>query len=97
MQDDSTFSNPLLTVAALGERNSEESRRKALAVKAGMKRNAGERELSGGPRPYGYRWVGELIDGKEVSHLEVIPAEAAVVARMWTTSMGSRSGPWPVG
>lgn len=37
VQDDSTFTNPLLAVA-LGERNAEDSRRKALAVKAGMAR-----------------------------------------------------------
>src|SRR3954464_10379489 len=39
VQDDSTFSNPLLAFA-MGERNMEDSRRKAAAVSSGMKRVA---------------------------------------------------------
>ena len=37
VQDDSTFQNPVLAVV-MGERNMEDSRRKSLAVKAGMER-----------------------------------------------------------
>jgi DNA invertase Pin-like site-specific DNA recombinase len=85
VQDDSTFTNPLLTMA-LGERNAEDSRRKALSVKDGMRRRAERGKLSGGPRPYGYRWVSELADdGRKVSHLEVVPAEAEIVRRMFTS------------
>jgi hypothetical protein len=82
VQDDSTFTNPLLTFA-MGERNAEDSRRKSLAVAAGMKRRAQAGKATGGPRPYGYRYG---TDG-----LEVVPEEAEIVRRMFSELLAGRS------
>lgn len=76
VEDDSTFSNPILAVA-LGERNAEDSRRKSESVKKGMKRRAARGLPTGGPRPYGYRY------GENGAGLEVIAAEAAIVRRIF--------------
>jgi DNA invertase Pin-like site-specific DNA recombinase len=77
VQDDSTFTNPLL-IMALGERNTEDSRRKGLAVAAGMKRSA-QRGKHNGRAPYGYRHEGQGAD----SVLGVEPADAAVVQKLY--------------
>ena len=53
VQDDSTFQNPVLAVV-MGERNMEDSRRKSLAVKAGMERRRKRGLYNGGFTPYGY-------------------------------------------
>ena len=53
VQDDSTFTNPLL-IMALGERNAEDSRRKAAATSAGRHRAAKRGEWCGNV-PDGYR------------------------------------------
>jgi site-specific DNA recombinase len=53
VQDDSTFENPVLAVV-MGERNMEDSRRKSLAVKAGMERRRKRGLYNGGYTPYGY-------------------------------------------
>jgi site-specific DNA recombinase len=53
VQDDSTFQNPVLAVV-MGERNMEDSRRKSLAVKAGMERRRKRGLYNGGYTPYGY-------------------------------------------
>lgn len=44
----------LLLGAIGGMRNHQDSKRKSLAVTAGLRRRAGRGKLSGGPRPYGY-------------------------------------------
>lgn len=81
VQDDSTFTNPLLAFA-MGERNYEDSRRKSEAVKAGMRRRGAERgRLNGGPRPYGYRW--ERLRDERGSQLVIEPAEAELVRRIF--------------
>jgi DNA invertase Pin-like site-specific DNA recombinase len=72
-QDDSTFTNPLLAFA-MGERNAEDSRRKSLSVKAGMRRRAQAGKFHGGPRPYGFKPV----DGR----LRAVESEHAVVRRI---------------
>jgi site-specific DNA recombinase len=82
VQDDSTFTNPLLAFA-MGERNAEDSRRKSLAVAAGMKRLAQAGRPSGGPRPYGYRY--------EVGELLVVDAEGVIVRRIFPEFAGGRS------
>jgi DNA invertase Pin-like site-specific DNA recombinase len=91
VQDDSTFTNPLL-IMALGERNTEDSRRKGLAVQAGLRRRVVQRhQFVGGRRPFGYRWAPELDangnpierDGRLVKRLEPCPEEAAVVRRIF--------------
>lgn len=82
VQDDSTFTNPLLTFA-MGERNAEDSRRKSLAVKAGMRRRKEAGMPNGGPRPYGYRY--------EDGHLVVVDAEGVIVRRIFMDFVGGRS------
>jgi DNA invertase Pin-like site-specific DNA recombinase len=82
VQDDSTFTNPLLTFA-MGERNAEDSRRKSLAVAAGMKRRAQSGKANGGPRPYGYRYA----DGG----LVVVTEEAVIVVRVFSEFVSGRS------
>ena len=84
VQDDSTFTNPLLTFA-MGERNSEDSRRKSLAVAAGMKRRAEAGKPNGGPRPYGYAYA---VDG---SGLHPVAAEAVIVRRIFSEFVAGRS------
>jgi len=73
VQDDSTFTNPLLTFA-MGERNAEDSRRKSLAVKAGMRRRAVAGKYHGGPRAFGF----ECVDGA----MRAVDSEQAVVRRI---------------
>jgi len=75
-----------------GERAHGESERKAQAVSAGMRRRAAQRgKLPGGHRPYGYKWVFELIDGQRVGSLEVVPAEADVVRRVYEDTVNGAS------
>lgn len=73
VQDDSTFTNPLLTFA-MGERNAEDSRRKSLAVKAGMRRRAETGKHHGGPRPFGF----DSVDGE----MRAVAGEQAIVRRI---------------
>jgi site-specific DNA recombinase len=82
VQDDATFTNPLLTFA-MGERNAEDSRRKSLAVAAGMRRRSEAGKHHGGPRPYGY----EYQDGG----LVMVSAEAEIVRRIYTEYLAGRS------
>lgn len=74
VQDPQTFSD-LLYAVVTGQRNSEDSRRKSLAVQSGMKRRAESGKHPGGPRRFGYRYV----DGGLVH----VPAEIAVVRRIF--------------
>jgi site-specific DNA recombinase len=72
------------SVAAVGRRAYIDSKRKSKSVKKGLRRRAEQKgKLCGGPRPYGYRWVTEMIDNKRVSHLEQVPAEAEIVRRIF--------------
>ncbi|MQA74179.1 MAG: hypothetical protein GEU88_07555 [Solirubrobacterales bacterium] len=82
VQDDSTFTNPLLAFA-MGERNAEDSRRKSLAVKAGKARRAALGLALGGPRPYGYRW--------ENGDLVIVREEAEIVRRIYAETLQGRS------
>lgn len=82
VQDDSTFTNPLLAFA-MGERNAEDSRRKSLAVKAGMRRRKEAGKPNGGPRPYGYRYEG--------GGLVVVESEAVIVRRIFDEFTAGRS------
>ena len=59
VQDDSTFTNPML-VAAIGERNREDSSRKSAATKAGKRRRWQLGKALGGPVHDGYTLVPEL-------------------------------------
>ena len=78
VQDDHNLEDAL-RVVLIGERNNEDSKRKADAVKSGLRRRAERGKLVGGTRPYGYRWVSELVDGRKVSHLEPVPEEVPIV------------------
>jgi site-specific DNA recombinase len=82
VQDDSTFTNPLLAFA-MGERAHEDSRRKGLAVKAGMERRA-RRGLTSGQRIYGYR-LRENGEG-----LDIDPFEAGIVRRVFREFIAGR-------
>jgi DNA invertase Pin-like site-specific DNA recombinase len=81
-QDDSTFTNPLLAFA-MGERNAEDSRRKSLAVKAGMRRLAEAGKFHGGPRPFGL----EPVDGR----LRAVESEQAVIRRIDAEFLGGKT------
>jgi len=93
VQDPQTFDGMGLVYAALmGDRNHEGSARKSKAVTDGMRRRAADRgKLAGGPRPYPYQWVSELIEGRKVSHLEVVPDEAEVVREVYRLTINGMS------
>jgi DNA invertase Pin-like site-specific DNA recombinase len=76
VQDDATWTTPMghLIPALMGERNYEDSRRKGLAVKAGMKRSA-ERGMHMGRAPFGYRRQGPK--------LVIVPAQATIVEKVF--------------
>jgi site-specific DNA recombinase len=82
VQDDATWTTPMghLIPALMGERNYEDSRRKGLAVQAGMRREAAKGRFVGGRVPYGYLGVGKGADRK----LEEAPAQADVVRSIFT-------------
>lgn len=77
VQDDATWTTPMghLIPALMGERNYEDSRRKGLAVQAGMRREAAKGRFVGGRVPFGYAGVGK----REARDLVEAPAEAAIV------------------
>ena len=77
VQDDhfAEESTSLLMGALMGQRNTEDSKRKSLAVKAGMQRRVERGRPSSGRAPYGYRYG----DGT----LEVIKEEAPIVRRVY--------------
>jgi site-specific DNA recombinase len=74
----------LLMAAVQGQRNTEDSRRKAESVRAGMKRRA-ERGMFSGPRPYGYEYA------KDESGLMINTAEAEIVRRIFAEYCAGRS------
>ncbi len=86
VQDDSTFDSPILAVV-MGERNSEDSRRKGEAVKAGLARRRSLGKYIGS-RPYGYRWKRNEDDERI---LVPDPAEAAVVRRIFAEYLAGES------
>jgi site-specific DNA recombinase len=74
----------LVLAALYGERAHADSRAKSEHTKAGKRRAAERGRRNGGPRPFGYRHVPCLVDGKPSSSLEIVPSEAAAVRRMFT-------------
>jgi DNA invertase Pin-like site-specific DNA recombinase len=64
VQDPSTFEN-LVMAAVMGERNTEDSRRKALAVKAGLARRRQRGLHNGGTAGYGYLYRRNADDERE--------------------------------
>ncbi len=81
VQDDSTFTNPLLAFA-MGERNAEDSRRKSLAVKAGMKRRREAGKHHGGPPAFGTAYRG----GDQVPVESMVP----IVRRIFAEYLAGR-------
>jgi site-specific DNA recombinase len=76
----------LLLGAIGGMRNNQDSRRKSLAVKDGMTRRRASGKSTGGPAPFGYRWVQEYkpkTTGRPVSRLEEHPDESVIVRRIF--------------
>lgn len=87
VEDDSTFENPVMAVV-MGERNHQDSKRKAASVTAGMRRRFEKGLTNGGRRPYGY----DLIDTPETnSVLTVNQAEATIVKRIFAEADAGRS------
>ncbi len=82
-QDPQTFTAGLAMAAMMGDRNTEDSRRKSLAVKAGMKRRREAGKHHGGPPAYGT----EYRDGEQVP----VKAQAPIVKRMFAEYVGGRS------
>ncbi|MGN6216148.1 MAG: recombinase family protein [Solirubrobacterales bacterium] len=86
VEDDSSLENVVMA-AVMGERNTEDSRRKGAAVKAGMERKRQRGEYIG-HRPYGYRW-----ERNEEDKRVIVPdlAEAAIVRRIFTEYLAGNS------
>jgi DNA invertase Pin-like site-specific DNA recombinase len=91
VQDDGTFINPML-VAAIGERNREDSARKSLACRAGKRRRWEGGKVIGGPVHDGYRLTPELDeqgtpvterDGRVVHRRVVDPERAPTIERIF--------------
>jgi len=79
IEDSSTFENLVMAVV-MGERNTEDSRRKASAVKAGHARRRKLGKFSGGPAPFGYT---RRRDDSDELALVVDPARAEIVRRIF--------------
>jgi len=89
IQDADTFpagDYALLMSAVMGQRNTEDSRRKALSVSDGLKRRVKEGKALGGPCPYGYRRLYRptgMKDGETESYLVFDDAQEPVVRRIY--------------
>ncbi len=84
IQDPQTFAD-LLYAVVTGQRNHEDSRRKSLAVKAGLERRRSKGLHGGGPPPYGYRY------DKPSGQLVHVAKEAAVVPRIFDEFLAGKS------
>jgi len=75
-----------------GMRNHQDSKRKGLAVKDGIRRRAVDRgRFVGGRRPYGYRYRDDTEDGKTTGPLVIVEAEARIVRRMFAEYIAGRA------
>jgi len=88
VQDDANLEDVIRAVL-IGERNSEDSRRKSLAVQNGMRRRAERGQPNGGRAPLGYRWKVRMPG--EPGGYEVVPHEAAIVRRIFTEFAAGKS------
>lgn len=79
IEDPSTFENLVMAVV-MGERNTEDSRRKGAAVKAGHARRRKLGKFSGGPAPFGYR---RRRDESDELVLVIDPPRAEIVRRIF--------------
>jgi site-specific DNA recombinase len=86
IQDPSTFENLVMAVV-MGERNTEDSRRKALAVKAGLARRRQRGLHNGGTAGYGYLYRRNADDERErVPDSALVP----IVRRMFAEYLTGR-------
>ena len=81
VQDDDNFQDALRAVL-VGERNAEDSRRKAQAVKSGKRRSFERGEWGGGPAPDGYVAHRSFDDRGRVQSRLVVDEERAGIIRL---------------
>ena len=86
VEDDSSLDSVLMA-AAMGERNTEDSRRKGAAVRAGMERKRQRGEYIG-HRPYGYAWERNDEDKRVIVP---DPNEAPIVRRIFAEYLTGES------
>lgn len=80
VQDDSNLED-VIRVALIGERNTEDSRRKSEAVRAGKRRQLQRGQRIGGPVPDGYLRTTELHHGNPVTVYVLDPERAPIIGR----------------
>lgn len=85
VQDDSNLED-VIRVALIGERNTEDSRRKSEAVKAGKARQIARGERMGGPVPDGYVIHKTVTDGRVVASYALDTERAAIIGRVFEMS-----------
>lgn len=86
VEDDSSLDSVLMA-AAMGERNTEDSRRKAAAVRAGMERKRQRGEYIG-HRPYGYMWERDEDDTRVIAP---DPVQAPIIRRIFKEYLAGHS------
>lgn len=82
VQDDANLED-VIRVALIGERNSEDSRRKSDAVKAGKRRQFERGEPLGGPIPDGYVGVPEVVGSAISVRRQIDPDRAPLIRRIF--------------
>jgi len=88
VEDDQTFENRVMAVV-MGERNTEDSRRKSESVKDGHARSRAKGKV-GGHRSLGYELRRLSLDDDERFPV-VVPAEAAIVKRIYDEFLAGRA------
>lgn len=86
VEDDASLENVVMA-AVMGERNTEDSRRKAAAVKAGMERKRQRGEYIG-HRPYGYMWERDENDTRVIVP---DPVQAPLIRRIFKEYLAGES------
>lgn len=88
VQDDSNLEDALRAVL-IGERNTEDSRRKSEAVKSGKRRAFERGNWQGGPIPDGYVAVRSMDDrGNKIVRLAIDPNRAPIILLMFDLANG---------
>jgi DNA invertase Pin-like site-specific DNA recombinase len=86
VEDDASLENVVMA-AVMGERNTEDSRRKAAATKAGMDRKRQRGEYIG-HRPYGYKWERDEKDDRQIVP---DPDQAPIIRRIFKEYLAGQS------
>ena len=92
VQDDSNLED-VIRVALIGERNSEDSRRKSEAVISGKRRQLQRGERMGGPVPDGYLRVVRGDGARVWSDYELDPERAPIIARAFALAAENMGDP----